>query len=71
MESCPGTKDDAADYPEFIIGENEYGKPVKYTCDPDVLPATSAKSEARLFANASVLPEVLNDTMIVRPVHNE
>jgi hypothetical protein len=24
-------------YPEFIIGENEYGAPVRYTCDPDKL----------------------------------
>lgn len=40
QETCgiwPWDEDDAADYPEFIIGEDEYGKPVKYTCDPDCL----------------------------------
>ena len=40
QETCgiwPWDEDDAADYPEFIIGEDEYGKPVKYTCDPDRL----------------------------------
>ena len=33
----PWDETDLADYPEFIIGEDEYGKPVKYTCDPDCL----------------------------------
>ena len=33
----PWAETDLADYPEFIIGEDEYGKPVKYTCDPDCL----------------------------------
>ena len=40
QETCgiwPWGEDDAADYSEFIIGEDEYGKPVKYTCDPDCL----------------------------------
>ncbi|WP_315344742.1 hypothetical protein [Rothia dentocariosa] len=40
QETCgiwPWDEDDPADYPEFIIGEDEYGKPVKYTCDPDCL----------------------------------
>jgi len=33
----PWDETDPSDYPEFIIGEDEYGKPVKYTCDPDCL----------------------------------
>ena len=33
----PWDETDPSDYPEFIIGEDEYGKPVKYTCDPDRL----------------------------------
>lgn len=40
QETCgiwPWDETDLADYPEFIIGEDEYGKPVKYTCDPDCL----------------------------------
>ena len=40
QETCgiwPWDEADPADYPEFIIGEDEYGKPVKYTCDPDCL----------------------------------
>lgn len=40
QETCgiwPWDEDDPADYPEFIIREDEYGKPVKYTCDPDRL----------------------------------
>ena len=40
QETCgiwPWDETDPADYPEFIIGEDEYGKPVKYTCDPDRL----------------------------------
>ena len=40
QETCgiwPWDEDDPADYPEFIIDEDEYGKPVKYTCDPDRL----------------------------------
>lgn len=40
QETCgiwPWDEDDPADYPEFIIDEDEYGKPVKYTCDPDLL----------------------------------
>lgn len=40
QETCgiwPWDETDPADYPEFIIGEDEYGKPVKYTCDPDCL----------------------------------
>ena len=40
QETCriwPWYETDPADYPEFIIGEDEYGKPVKYTCDPDRL----------------------------------
>jgi hypothetical protein len=24
-------------YPEFIIGEDDYGKPIKFTCNPDLL----------------------------------
>ena len=27
----------AQEYPEFIIGEDEHGRPVRYTCDPDQL----------------------------------
>jgi len=40
QETCgiwPWDETDLADYPEFIIREDEYGKPVKYTCDPDCL----------------------------------
>lgn len=40
QETCgiwPWDETDPADYPEFIIDEDEYGKPVKYTCDPDRL----------------------------------
>ena len=33
----PWDETDPSDYPEFIIGEDEYGKPVKYTCEPDRL----------------------------------
>ena len=33
----PWDEADPADYPEFIIGEDDYGKPVKYTCNPDRL----------------------------------
>ena len=40
LETCgiwPWDEADPAEYPEYIIGEDEYGKPVKYTCDPDRL----------------------------------
>lgn len=40
QETCgiwPWDEDDPADYPEFIIREDEYGKPVKHTCNPDHL----------------------------------
>lgn len=40
QETCgiwPWDEADPADYPEFIIGEDDHGKPVKYTCDPDCL----------------------------------
>ena len=33
----PWDEADPADYPEFIIGEDDHGKPVKYTCEPDRL----------------------------------
>lgn len=33
----PWDEADPADYPEFIIGEDDHGKPVRYTCDPDRL----------------------------------
>lgn len=33
----PWDETNLADYPEFIIGEDEYGKPVKHTCNPDHL----------------------------------
>ena len=40
QETCgtwPWDEADPADYPEFIIGEDDHGKPVKYTCNPDCL----------------------------------
>lgn len=30
-------EDDDENYPEFIIGEDEHGKPVKFSCNPDLL----------------------------------
>lgn len=30
-------EDPDANFPEFIIGEDDYGKPVKFTCNPDLL----------------------------------
>jgi len=39
-ETCgiwPWDKIEAEDYPNFIIGENEIGKPIRFTCNPDQL----------------------------------
>ena len=30
-------EDEDDNYPEFIIGEDEHGKPIKFSCDPDLL----------------------------------
>jgi len=47
-------------YPEFIIGEDEYGKPVKYTCDPDRL--------ANYFGKNSDAPHYLTPVFFKREV---
>lgn len=33
----PWDKVSASEYPEFIIGEDDYGRPIKYTCNPKEL----------------------------------
>lgn len=33
----PFDQEEAENYPDFIIGEDENGRPVRYTCDPDAL----------------------------------
>ncbi|WP_243896432.1 hypothetical protein [Actinomyces bowdenii] len=40
QETCgiwPWDELDPLDYPDFVIGEDEIGKPIKFTCDPDQL----------------------------------
>ena len=64
QETCgiwPWDETDPADYPEFIIGEDEYGKPVKYTCDPDRLANYFGKNpDAPLYLTPVFFnPEVL------------
>jgi hypothetical protein len=38
----------AEEYPEFIIGEDEHGRPVRYTCDPDQLANYFGKNDHAL-----------------------
>lgn len=33
------------EYPEFVIGEDEHGRPIRYTCDPDQLGNYFGKNE--------------------------
>lgn len=63
QETCriwPWDEADPSDYPEFIIGEDEYGKPVKYTCDPDRL--------ANYFGKNSDAPHCLTPVFFKREV---
>ena len=63
QETCgiwPWDEADPSDYPEFIIGEDEYGKPVKYTCDPDRL--------ANYFGKNSDAPHYLTPVFFKREV---
>ena len=48
------------EYPEFIIGEDEDGNPVKYTCDPDKL--------ANYFGKNSDAPHYLTPVFFKRSV---
>lgn len=61
QETCgiwPWDEADPADYPEFIIGEDDHGKPVKYTCDPDRL--------ANYFGKNSDAPSYLTPVFFKR-----
>ncbi|MGY2745560.1 hypothetical protein ACVWZ8_002677 [Arthrobacter sp. UYCu723] len=56
METCGVWPFEAPEeYPEFVIGEDEHGRPVRYTCDPDQL--------ANYFGKNSHAPHYLT------PVH--
>jgi hypothetical protein len=45
-------------FPEFIIGEDEYGKPVMFTCDPDLLANYfGANPDAPPLPHAGALPQ--------------
>ena len=71
QETCgiwPWDETDPADYPEFIVDEDEYGKPVKHTCNPDHLRNYFGKNPdaphylTSVFFNREVLQRYYDDS---------